>query len=381
MKLLLCPDSFKESLSAMDVAKSIARGFRRASKGFQCDIAPIADGGEGTVDCLLAGGGRRVCLDVSGPQGRPVAAFYGLLPDGRTAVVEMAAAAGLHLVPQDRRDPLRSSTRGVGELIAHALNAGLRHLVVGLGGSATNDGGTGMASALGVRFLDANGKDLPAGGVALLDLARIDLSGLHPAVAEAVIEAACDVTNPLTGPLGASAVFGPQKGASPDDVALLDAALTRLADITIRDTGVDVRAVPGGGAAGGLGAGLVAFCGARLRPGFDMVADACQLARRMREADWVVTGEGCSDGSSLQGKAVGGVLGLAREAGRPCLVLSGALGAGWPGLYDAGATAVMSISDGPASRAEAVARTASLLEESAVAIGRVLTAARKEDAP
>lgn len=286
----------------------------------------MADGGEGTLDALLAAlGGDRFTETVSGPLGDPVRAEFAVVSaeEGRLAVVEMARASGLPLISPARRDPKRTTTRGTGELILAACRTGVGRVLVCIGGSATNDGGAGMAQAVGVRLLDARGRDLPPGGAALLDLAAIDMSGLDPSVAGATFVVATDVDNPLVGPQGASAVYGPQKGASPEDVALLDSALGHLAAVIHRDLGRDVRDEPGAGAAGGLGAGLIAFLGARLRPGVDVVMEAVGLRQRMEKADVVVTGEGMFDEQSLHGKAPAGVLRAAAEYGLPAVVLCG----------------------------------------------------------
>jgi glycerate kinase len=286
---------------------------------------PLADGGEGTLDVLVdAFGGERRALTVTGPLGDPTEAEYGLVPreSGPLAVVEMSRASGLRLLPDHRRDVTRATTRGTGELIRAACRDASEVLVC-IGGSATNDGGAGMAQALGVRLLDDRGRELEPGGAALAGLAVIDAGGLDPYVRRATFRVACDVDNPLTGPQGASAVYGPQKGATPEDVELLDGALAHLADVLLRDLGADVREVPGAGAAGGLGAGLVAFLGAELRPGVDVVMDAVGFTDRLAAADLVVTGEGRFDAQSLHGKVPAGVLREARTAGIPALILCG----------------------------------------------------------
>jgi glycerate kinase len=268
MRVVIAPDSFKGSLTALAAAEAMARGVREVFPAAEVVAVPIADGGEGTVDALVAAtGGRIVECTVSGPLGGPVTARWGVLGDGTTAVIETAAASGLTLLPPGRRDPGRATTRGTGELLRAALDAGLRRAVIGLGGSATTDGGAGLARALGVRFLDAGGRELPDGGAALARLARVDASRLDPRLAGADLLVACDVENPLTGPEGAAAVYGPQKGATPALVRELDAALARYAEVAGAATGRDVAAVPGAGAAGGLGAGLLLFTPARLRPG------------------------------------------------------------------------------------------------------------------
>ena len=322
----MAPDKFKGTLTAPQAADAIARGWARADPSAQIDTAPMADGGEGTLDALVAAvGGERRRVSVSGPLGDPIDAEFAIVPtpEGPTGMVEMARASGLELISPARRDPKRTSTRGTGELILAACRAGVRRVLVCIGGSATNDAGAGMAQALGIRMLDEEGRDLGAGGAALVTLARIDMGGLDRLVAATTFVVATDVDNPLVGPQGASATYGPQKGASPEDVALLDRALGHFAAVVYRDLGVDVRTVRGAGAAGGLGAGLVAFLGARLRPGVDVVMEALRLPERMEGADLAVTGEGTFDEQSLRGKAPAGVLRVAEEAGVPSLILCG----------------------------------------------------------
>ncbi len=270
VRVLVAPDKFRGTLTARQAAEAFATGWRRARPGDDLELVPMADGGEGTLDALVdALHGRIVPATVRGPFGDRVEAAFGLATAGghTTGVIEMARASGLALLDASRRDPSRASTRGTGELISLALDAGADRLVVCIGGSATNDGGVGMAAALGARFLDAEGRPIADGGAALAALTRIDLTALHPGLAVAQVSGACDVDNPLTGPAGASAVYGPQKGASADDVVVLDRALAHLAAVVERDLGVSLRDEPGAGAAGGLGFGLLAFCGARLSPG------------------------------------------------------------------------------------------------------------------
>lgn len=348
---------------------------RRVLPGAQVVSSPLADGGEGTLDCLVsATGGRIQTRTVTGPLGDAVSARYGMLGDGRTAVVETAEAAGLTLLARDRLDPLRATTRGVGELVRAAVSEGATRVLVCLGGSATNDGGAGFAQALGVRLLDAAGRELPAGGVALQGLARIDASGIDPRVAACEIVAACDVNTPLCGPDGASHVFGPQKGASPEDVCRLDAALAHYAAVIARDLGRDLCDVPGAGAAGGLGAGLLAFCGARLESGVGLVMEMVDFPAALAGADLVLTGEGRCDGQSARGKVVSGVAGAAETAGVPMVVLAGSLGPGYEALYEKGLTAAFAIADGPLSLVEALARTPDLLARSAESVVRVFVA-------
>ncbi|MCL1939654.1 MAG: glycerate kinase [Desulfovibrionaceae bacterium] len=356
MRVLIAPDSFKGSLSALEAAQSMARGVRSVFDNAVCDLAPIADGGEGTVDALTAAtGGEIRVATVRGPLGKPVEARWGLLGNSRAAVVEMAAASGLPLLTLEERDPLRADTYGTGELIRAALAAlhdparGVDKaedkptLIIGIGGSATNDAGSGALRALGLRFLDASGKELEPGGAALAGLARIDSTGIDPLLAQTRIRVACDVDNPLTGERGASAVFGPQKGATPEMVRQLDAALTRFAEVARESTGKDLAATPGAGAAGGLGAGLLFFAGAKLEPGIAIVLEATGLAARAGNADLVITGEGRSDVQTAYGKAPVGVAKIAKQHGKPVICISGALGPGVEAVYDQGIDALAAV--------------------------------------
>jgi glycerate kinase len=327
MRIVIAPNAFKGSLSALEAANAIGEGIRIAVPDADLVLVPIADGGDGTVDALVAATqGERRTVRVRGPLGDPVDAEYGLIDAGSTAVIEMAKAAGLALVPKGKRDPRITTTYGVGELVQHAYDAGARHFIVGIGGSATNDGGAGMAQALGYHLLDENGLELPPGGLALMRLARIHVGGVHANWKEAEVEVACDVTNPLTGPRGASAVYGPQKGATPEMVAELDAALYHFAEVIRRDLGVDVEPLPGAGAAGGLGAGLVAFSGARLQPGAEMVMEALHLDERLSGAQLVITGEGRLDSQTARfGKGPAAVARHAKNAGIPVVAIGGSV--------------------------------------------------------
>ena len=324
MRVLVAPDKFKGTLSAPEAAAAIARGWRVGDPSADVEEVPLADGGEGTLDALLAArGGVRRSESVTGPLGEPVEAAFGLVdaPGGRLGVVEMARASGLQLVPGDRRDPRVTTSRGTGELMLAAVRAGAVRLLVCVGGSATNDAGAGAAQALGVHLLDGRGDELRPGGAALQDLERADLSGVLPEMRNVPIEVAVDVDNPLVGPKGASAVYGPQKGASPGDVEALDHALRRFAEVVARDTDVDVAPLTGGGAAGGLPAGLAAFFRASLRSGLELVMDAAGLRERLRGTALVVTGEGTFDEQSLRGKVPGGVIAAARAADVPRVVI------------------------------------------------------------
>ena len=327
MKVIIAPDSFKGSLTARAAAAAMAVGVRRAWPGAEIIRLPLADGGEGTAEALTtATGGRFVTRQVTGPLDTSVEAMFGLLgPDERIAVVEMAQAAGLGLVPPEQRDPRRTTTYGVGELLRAAGESGVQEIIVGLGGSATNDGGAGAMQALGVRFLDASGRSLPPGGAALARLSHIDLTALDFPLDRVTITAASDVRNPLIGPDGASAVYGPQKGADPAMVVELDAALAHYAEIVRRDIGQDVASLPGAGAAGGLGAALAAFLNATFRPGIDVVLDAAGFDAQVQDADWVLTGEGKIDAQTLSGKAISGVLARCRTWDVPLVAFGGAV--------------------------------------------------------
>lgn len=371
MKVLIAPDSFKESLSARAVAEAIAAGWARVYPDAELLLCPMADGGEGTVDAVLAAtGGERQQTEVSGPLGDPVQATWGLLP-GQRAVIEMAEASGLHLVEPARRDVLTASSYGTGELIRAALDAGVRRIVLGLGGSATNDGGAGLLCALGVRMLDVDGRDLPAGGAALARLRHIDLTGLDTRLAQVEVLVAADVDNPLCGPRGASAVFGPQKGANPAQVAQLDAALGHYADVMTATLGEDLRDQPGVGAAGGLGFAAKAVLKAAFRPGIQLVAELAGLAEALQDADLVITGEGRLDGQSLHGKTPVGVARLARAAGVPVIALAGSLGEGYQRLYAEGIGAAFSLAPGPLSLEQAMAEAGPQLSARAADLARL----------
>lgn len=372
MRVIICPDSFKGSLSSVQAAEAIERGVRRGAAGIVTVKIPLADGGEGTVEALVrATGGETRRARVHDPLMREIDSFYGILGDGRTAVVEMAAASGLHLLFPEERNPLVTTTFGVGELLLAAAEAGVERITVGIGGSATNDGGAGAMAALGVRFLDEAGCDLPPGGAALAKLDRIDTSRLDFPTDRVTVEVACDVTNPLTGPTGASAVFGPQKGATPEMVRQLDGALANYAAVILRDLGVDIDQTAGAGAAGGLGAGLVAFLGAKTRSGIELVLDAVGFDEALTAAGLVITGEGRLDEQTAYGKAVGGVLGRASAAGVPVVALVGAMGGDITALYEAGLTAAFSIAPGPIPEDVALDKADQFLEALAANLARL----------
>lgn len=362
MKIIIAPDSFKECLPAEAVAEAMGRGARAAAPDAECVLVPMADGGEGTVRALVAAtGGSLHQATVTGPLGGKVRAEFGLLGDGRTAAIEMAAASGLPLVPPERRDPTKTTTFGTGELILAALGLGATRLILGIGGSATNDGGAGMAQALGARLLDAAGQPIGPGGGELARLAAIDPSGLDPRLRGVECTVACDVANPLTGPSGAAAVYGPQKGATPEMVALLDANLARLAEVVRRDLGADVAGVPGAGAAGGLGAGLMAFLGATLRPGVELVIEAVGLEDKLDGAALVLVGEGRMDAQTAYGKVPVGVARLARSRGVPAVAIVGALGPGYQAVHGHGIAACFSILGRPMTLEEAMRQAPELI--------------------
>ena len=371
MKLVIAPDSFKESLSARQAAQAIAAGWRAVYPQAEIHLCPMADGGEGTVDAVLAAtGGQRRELKVCGPLGQPVQAHWGWLEDAQ-AVIEMAAASGLHWVAPAQRDARITTTRGTGELILAALDAGARRIILGIGGSATNDGGAGLLRALGVGLLGAAGQPLAEGGAALIDLQRMDLDGLDPRLAQVEILVAADVDNPLCGPRGASHVFGPQKGASPAQIEQLDQALAHFADVMAAALGEDYRDVPGVGAAGGLGFAARAVLSARFRPGIELVAELSGLAEAMQGADLVITGEGRLDGQSLHGKTPVGVARIARAAGVPVIALAGSLGEGYQRVYEAGIDAAFSLVPGPVSLEQAMAEAEQQLQSRTVDIARL----------
>ncbi len=371
MKVVVAPNAFKGTLSAAEAAAAMALGVREAFPGAEVVEVPVADGGDGTAEALVtAHRGTFEPVDVEGPLGEPVRATYGRL--GPTeAVVELASASGLALVTPERRDARRASTFGFGQLLAAARAGGATRIIAGIGGSATNDGGAGMAQALGYRLLDARGHELERGGAALARLARIDASGFDVAWREVSIEVACDVTNPLTGPHGAAAVYGPQKGADERQVRELDAALANLARVIERDLGKEVDGVPGGGAAGGTGAGMLAFLGARLVPGAPLIVSASGFDRQLRGANLVLTGEGRVDEQTAYGKAPGEVARRARHAGVPVVLIAGAKGPGWEALAAAGVTDVVTLGEPGQDPAEIMRDSKRLISRAAVVACRL----------
>ncbi|MEE4999379.1 glycerate kinase [Pseudomonas alliivorans] len=372
MKIVIAPDSFKDSLSAQAVANAIASGLAEVWPDAELVKCPMADGGEGTIEALLdACQGQWMSAQVSGPLGDRLEAHWGWLAQSRTAIIEMAMASGLQLLTLTQRDACLTSTAGTGQLISAALDAGAQRVILAIGGSATNDGGSGMISALGARFLDRDDRPLPGGGLALADLARIDLSGLDPRLAGVRVEIAADVDNPLCGPNGASHIFGPQKGASPDQVLALDAALAHFADHSARTLGHDLRDSPGSGAAGGMGFAAKAYLNASFRAGVEVVADLTGLEQSLRGADLVITGEGRFDAQTLRGKTPLGVARVAQRQQVPVIVLAGTLGEGYEQLYQHGISAAFALTSGPMDLEKACREAPRLLHERARDVARV----------
>ncbi|WP_122571557.1 glycerate kinase [Pseudomonas viridiflava] len=379
MKIVIAPDSFKDSLSAQAVADAIASGLAEVWPDAELVKCPMADGGEGTVEAVLdACEGQWMSAQVSGPLGDSVSAQWGWLAQSRTAIIEMAMASGLQLLTLKQRDACLTSTEGTGQLISAALDAGAQRVILAIGGSATNDGGSGMLSALGARFLDRDDQPLPRGGRALAKLARIDLSDLDPRLANVRVEIAADVDNPLCGPNGASHIFGPQKGASPDQVLALDAALGHFADHSARTLGRDLRDSPGSGAAGGMGFAAKAYLNASFRAGVEVVADLTGLEQALVGADLAITGEGRFDAQTLRGKTPLGVARVAQRQRVPVIVLAGTLGEGYEQLYQHGISAAFALTSGPMDLEQACREAPRLLQERARDVARVWRLAASE---
>jgi glycerate 2-kinase len=359
-RVLLAPDKFKGTLTAAEVAAHVATGLRAVVPDVDVRVVPVADGGDGTLAAAEAAGFERVVVTATGPTGMPRASAFGRR--GSEAVVELAEISGLAQLPDGRLVPLTATSRGTGELIAAALDAGCRRVVVGVGGSACTDGGAGMVEALGAKLVDAEGNPVQPGGAALVDAVELDLSGLHPALREAELVVASDVDNPLTGPKGAAAVYGPQKGATPEQVEQLDGALAHWADLVAEATGADRRQTPGAGAAGGVGFGLVAVLGATTRPGAQLVFELTGLLEELEAADLVVTGEGSLDRQTLHGKAPAAVAAAARDAGVPVVAVAGRVTLTEREVADAGLTAAYALLDEATSEHEAMTRPGPLLE-------------------
>ena len=373
MNILIAPDSFKDSLSAKKVAEALKTGFLKGFPEAQIQILPMADGGEGTVESVIdATDGEMVKLEVMDPLMRPTDSFYGISGDGNSAIIEMAAASGLEKLKPSERNPWITSTYGTGQLIENALERGCRKILIGIGGSATNDCGAGMAEALGVTFTDQSGAGIGKGGGELDRVTKIDITGLHQGISSAEIVVACDVANPLCGPGGASFVYGPQKGADPEMVKKLDRNLEYFAGLIKEQLGKDISSIPGSGAAGGLGAGMLTFLNAKLMRGFDMIAEMVNLEEKIIEADLVITGEGKIDSQTQFGKTPFGVAMLASKHNKPVIAVAGAVGSGTEVLYNYGINAIFPITDRPMTLEESIQGSQELLERTGERVARML---------
>ncbi len=378
MKILIAPNAFKNAASAPEVCESLRKGILEVLPGVQVAALPLADGGQGTVESLVAATiGHLVHVPVCDPLMREIPSFFGVTGDSGTAVIEMAAASGIELLSASELDPAKASTFGTGQLIRAALDEGCTKIILGIGGSATNDGGTGMATALGVLFLDANGRSVNPGGGFLQDIVTIDMQGIDDRIASAEILVACDVDNPLTGPEGASSIYGPQKGADPELVKILDRNLAHLAGKIREQLGRDIESVPGSGAAGGLGGGLMAFCGARLENGFEIISELTGLEEKIIASDLIITGEGRIDHQTQYGKTVAGVSKLAARHRKPVIAIAGTLTEDAASLYEIGIDMMLSILKKPVSLDEAIAGTRHLLELTGHDIARIIRFSEK----
>jgi glycerate kinase len=373
IRFLIACDSFKGSASSKQVGEAIREGILRVMPSAQVEVVPVADGGEGTVQALVdATGGRLVTVTVTNPIGEKVEATFGILGDGQTAVIEMAAASGLTLIPPEKRNPWVTTTYGTGELIKAALEHGCRKIIIGIGGSATNDAGAGMAQALGVKLLDEDGNQIGFGGGELGRLRRIDMSGLDKRASEVEFIVACDVDNPLTGERGASYVYAPQKGATPEMLPKLDSNLRHFAEIVRQQLGIDVEHVPGAGAAGGLGAGLMAFLKAKLKRGTEIVFELVKLEEKIASADIVITGEGQIDAQTVFGKTPIGVAKLAKRYGKPVIAIAGSIGEGADSVHSHGIDAIFSIINRPMPLEQAMRNVEALLTSAGEQLARLI---------
>lgn len=375
MKILIAPDSFKENLSAKEVAQAIERGIKRVDENIQTSIVPMADGGEGTVESLVeATDGQIINVKVKDPLMRDIDSYYGVLGDRKTAVIEMAAASGLALLEKDERNPMDTTSFGTGQLIKYAIEEGYKDIIIGIGGSATNDGGAGMLMALGAKLLDANGEDIGLGAKGLGKLKSIDLYNFHEDIKDCNFVVACDVDNPLVGKRGASYVFGPQKGADEHMVKILDANLENFGKVVEDTLGISLLQYPGAGAAGGMGAALLAFLDAELERGIDIVIEATQLERKIMDSNLVITGEGKIDGQTQFGKTPYGIATLAKKYNKPVIAIAGGIGEDASVLYEKGIDSIFSIVNKPMTLEEAMVHGESLLEDTAERIIRALIA-------
>jgi len=373
MKIVVAPNSFKGSLTAIEVSDAIEKGIREVFPEAEVIKIPMADGGDGTVECLVnATGGEILKEKVIGPLGDKVLAHYGFLGDKKTAVIEMAAASGLTLVPESKRNPLITTTYGTGQLIKAVLNQGCRKMIIGIGGSATNDGGAGMAQALGVKLLDQEGKEVGFGGGELKKIVKIDISCMDNRLSDTKVLVASDVNNPLCGPQGASKIYGPQKGATPEVIEELDKSLAFFAELIKRDLNKDIKDIPGAGAAGGLGAGLMAFLNAELRSGIEIIIEIVKIEQIIRESDLLITGEGRIDAQSVFGKVPFGLGKMAKKYNVPVIAIVGEIGEGFSQIYEYGINSIMSIISKAISIDEAMQMSKSLLKDATERMMRII---------
>ncbi|MEA1784852.1 glycerate kinase [Arenibacter sp. GZD96] len=373
MNILIAPDSFKECLSATAVAEHIAVGIRSVLPEAGLQKIPLADGGEGLLEAILANTkGKRVAVEVLDPLCRKIKADYGIISNGKTAIIEMAKASGIELLKESEKNPLQTTTYGTGQLIRDALDKGCTKLVIGIGGSATNDGGMGMIRALGAKFLDKTGVEIGQGGGSLNELHHIDLTAFDQRLKRCEVVVACDVSNPLTGENGASYVYGEQKGGNPKQLSVLDQNLTHYADVLKSTLGIEVRHIPGSGAAGGTGAALLAFMKGTLKPGIDLILETLQVEKGMQWADLVITGEGKIDAQTLQGKTIAGIARMAKRHQVPVIVITGKVGENIDEIYDLGVSAIFSIVNQPMPLETAIKQAPRLIENCVINIMKAM---------
>jgi glycerate kinase len=374
MKILVAPDSFKGSLSSEEVCCFIERGIKRADSAIEVISTPMADGGEGTCRALVkATKGKIVNVVVHDPLMRKINSYFGVLGDGKTAVIEMSAASGLTLLTESEKAPMITTTYGTGELITAALDMGYRSIIIGLGGSGTNDGGMGMAKALGVRFLDSTGREIGHGGGALDKLFKLDISSIDKRIKECTISALCDVDNPLCGPYGASHIFGGQKGATKAIIETLDANLKHYSEVVEKTTGISIMSTKGAGAAGGLGGGILAFLNGEIKKGIEIIIEVLELEKKLKGVDYVITGEGKIDSQTSYGKTPYGIAALASKHNIPVIAICGAIGEGAEVLYDHHITAMFSLTSRPMELETAIQDAPELLQAISENIARLLT--------
>lgn len=373
MKILIAPDSFKESLTASEVCRAVAKGIKKIFPRAKIISVPVADGGEGTLDAIVQSrGGKIKRCQTHGPLGRKITARYGLVDGGQTAIIEMAQASGLELVPPQKRNPMKTSSFGTGEMIRQALNEGCGTILLTLGGVATNDAGVGMAKALGYKFIDEKGREIPSGAGGLKQLYKIETNGADPRLKKVRFIAACDVKNPLCGKQGSAAVYGPQKGATPAMILQIDSTLKHFAKVVKRDLSKEILNLPGAGAAGGAGAGAAAILDAELKPGVEMVIEATRLEEKMRGVDLVITGEGRIDEQTVYGKTLSGVARIAKKQKVPVIAFCGQIGKGAEKVRKIGIDSIFSIAQGSISVEESIKNAAKLLERATMKIMRMV---------